>query len=399
MKKRIRRRRTVVTVQGVNIREVRPAYWMVDQQIDNRRERKAFSDLEAAKTYAEVLARKTKMEGADVFALSPKQRTDALAALAVLKSKATLEDAARFWAKHNLFEGADALTVDGLANRWFKALRVRGCRDTTLREREHKMTRLAAALDNRPVQSVTKAEILAVLESWGVTGATWDGYRRAWRAAFQFATEEGILDANPLAGVRKVQLDERMPRPFTVSATLAILRAAAEYAPIMVPTLAVQFFAGLRPGEALGLDWSAVDFAGKQIRVLPETSKVRRSRIVELSDTLRDWLLPYRKTSGPIGITTPSAFSYWMNKKTLAGRRGAIGAAGVSWIQDGPRKSFASAHYAVHQDAAKLAATLGHTGGQDVLFRHYRGLMSRQDGERYFAIRPVSRPLELKRLA
>jgi integrase len=355
--------------------------------------------LDAAKTYAEVLARKTKEDGASVFALDARQRADAVAALAALKGKATLEQAARFWAKHNLFEGADAPTVDGLAARWFKALHVRGCRDTTLREREHKMTRLAAALDNRPVQSITKAEILAVLESWGVTGATWDGYRRAYRAAFQFATEEGILEANPLAGVRKVTMDERMPQPFTVPVTQAVLRTAAEHAPIMVPTLAVQFFAGLRPGEALGLDWSAVDFAGKQIRVMPETSKVRRSRIVELSDTLRDWLWPYRKASGPIGITKNTAFQYNMHRKPMAGKRGIIAAAGVKWIQDGPRKSFASAHYAVHQDAAKLAATLGHTGGQDVLFRHYRGLMSKQDGERYFGIRPVSRPLELKRLA
>jgi integrase len=261
------------------------------------------------------------------------------------------------------------------------------------------MTRLAAALDNRPVQSVTKADLLAVLEGWNVTGATWDGYRRAYRAAFQFATEEGILDANPLAGVRKVTLDERMPQPFTVQATLAILRTAAEHAPVMVPTLAVQFFAGLRPGEALGLDWSAVDFAQKQIRIMPKTSKVRRSRIIEMSDTLRDWLLPYRKASGPIGITAKSQFSYLAHRKPMAGKAGLLAAAGVKWIQDGPRKSFASAHYAVHQDAAKLAATLGHTGGQDVLFRHYRGLMSKQDGDRYFGIRPVSRPLELKRLA
>ena len=88
-----------------------------------------------------------------------------------------------------------------------------------------------------------------------------------------------------------------------------------------------------------------------------------------------------------------------MHKKILAGKRGVIGAAGVAWIQDGPRKSFASAHYAVNQDAAKLAAMLGHTGGQGILFNHYRGLMSKADGERYFSILPVSRPLELRRLA
>ena len=62
----------------------------------------------------------------------------------------------------------------------------------------------------------------------------------------------------------------------------------------------------------------------------------------------------------------------------------------VDWIQDGPRKTFASAHYALHGDAAKLAAILGHTGGHDVLFRHYRGLMTKAEGKRFFALRPRS---------
>jgi hypothetical protein len=61
----------------------------------------------------------------------------------------------------------------------------------------------------------------------------------------------------------------------------------------------------------------------------------------------------------------------------------------VDWIQDGPRKTFASMHYAAYQDAAKLAAILGHTGGLDILFRHYRGLVKKTEAERYWKMRPV----------
>ncbi|HPC49677.1 MAG TPA: hypothetical protein PL016_06055, partial [Kiritimatiellia bacterium] len=119
------------------------------------------------------------------------------------------------------------------------------------------------------------------------------------------------------------------------------------------------------------------------------------------------WLAPYRKTRGPIGITTPSQQSYFMHRKPcgpeyvqegipIAERqpdtrpKGLLAAAGVEWLQDGPRRTFASAHYAMHGDAAKLAAILGHTGGHDVLFRHYRGLMGKADARRFFAIRPAS---------
>jgi hypothetical protein len=36
--------------------------------------------------------------------------------------------------------------------------------------------------------------------------------------------------------------------------------------------------------------------------------------------------------------------------------------AGVEWIQDGARKTFASAHYKIHQDALKTVYELGHRG-------------------------------------
>jgi integrase len=50
------------------------------------------------------------------------------------------------------------------------------------------------------------------------------------------------------------------------------MAAAEQYAPHMVPTLAEQFFAGLRPGEAKGLKWEDINWSEKTIRVMPETS-------------------------------------------------------------------------------------------------------------------------------
>ena len=67
-----------------------------------------------------------------------------------------------------------------------------------------------------------------------------------------------------------------------------------------------------------------------------------------------------------------------------------MAATGVEWIQDGPRKTFASMHYATYQDAAKLAAILGHTGGQGILFRHYRGLVKKTEAAKYWKIRPAN---------
>lgn len=408
------RRRKIKTYEhaGISIRELRPelpegggGYFQVDLMRRGSRERTGFDTLAKAKNYCEKLGLKIENEGAAVLALDPAERQDALAARNLLLGKVSLLDAARFWMKHN--GGESGVTVEETGRRWLASLKAQGCRDTTLAERLQKVERLVADMGARPVAAITRDDITTWLTAKGLTGATWDGYRRAYRAMFQFAAEERLIESNPVAAIKPMRADEKMPTPFTAEAATAILRTAAQWTPEIVPTLAVQFFAGLRPGEALGLDWSAVNFKDKTIRVMPETSKMRRTRIVPMNAALASWLAPYRKASGPIGVTGKDKFNGVLFTKRIGPAyvqegvpraerkpderpKGLAAAAGVKWIQDGPRKTFASAHYAVHGDAAKLASILGHTGGHDVLFRHYRGLMTKAEGKRFFAIRPAS---------
>ena len=68
--------------------------------------------------------------------------------------------------------------------------------------------------------------------------------------------------------------------------------------------------------------------------------------------------------------------------------KGIVKATKVQWIQDGPRKTFATMHFAAHGNVAKLETILGHTGGSDVLYRHYRCLATKAEARRYWKIRP-----------
>jgi len=385
---------------GFSIREVRPDYFMVDFMRDGKRERVCFKELIEAQRHCERAADKIKAEGTDTLILTAAQREDAIKALRSLKGKSSLQSAASYWMKHH--GGEEGVTVAEAGRRWLDNLKVQGCRPTTIGERQQKLNRLIADMGERPIASVTRDEIEEWLTSKKLTGATWDGYRRAFRALWQYAAGKKLIEYNPVASIEAVRLDERLPRPFSVDAVRAIMQTAAQWAPAIVPTLAVQFFGGLRPGEAMGLDWSVVDFRQRMIRVLPEVSKVRRTRIVPMNAALMDWLLPYRKHGVPIGIQSKSSFSFLMHVKRIGkkikGEKGATdtrpqgiaAAAGVDWIQDGPRKTFATAHFATYGDAAKLAGILGHVGGNDVLYRHYRGLMTKADARRYWKIRPAS---------
>ena len=397
---------------GIKIRELRPelpegggGYYQVDLMRRGRRERSGFDTLAKAKTYCQQIGAKIDNEGASALALSPTERHDAVEALEILDGKATLTAAAKLWARHNGIAGG--VTVAELGRRWLNALKVQKCRQTTLRERGHKLDRLAADLGERNVASITREDIKNWLESKGLTGQTYDGYRRAYRAMFQFAVEEKLTDINPVAGIKPVKKDEKIPVFFTVEAARAIMQTAEKWTPHIVPTLAVQFFAGLRPGEALGLDWSAVSFKAKTIRVLAETSKSRMTRLVTMNKTVIEWLKPYRKVRGPVGIQTQNQFDYAIYRKPIGPAyeqegipiaerepdkrpKGLLAAAGVDWIQDGPRKTFATMHFAKHGDAGKTAGILGHVGDARVFYKHYNGLATPTEARRFFAIRPAT---------
>jgi integrase len=389
MKKKSKADSKRFTHEGVAVREVRPGYYMIDHQRNGRRERRCFTSMTEAKTYAAMLAVAIRNEGSAVLDLSPDQRIDAVKAIRLADGAVSLHDAVAFWMRHNgLTKG---LTLAEVADKWLFALRAQGCRDTTLAEREQKLTRLIRAMGDRAVANITRDTLVGWLDEMKLTGATRDGYRRCYRAMLQFAVEENMLAANPAAGIKRVRMDERLPTPFTVKQVAAIMAAVERTEPELVPYLAIQFYAGLRPGEAAGMDWRAVDFEEGIIRVAPETSKVRRTRLIDMTDQLKAWLAPHGRPSGPLCPFDKEAVRYRLMQKTSNSQSGGvIGAAGVEWIQDGPRKTFASMHYATHQDAGRLAAILGHTGGFDVLYRHYRGLVTKTEAARYWKLRPAA---------
>ena len=69
--------------------------------------------------------------------------------------------------------------------------------------------------------------------------------------------------------------------------------------------------------------------------------------------------------------------------------------AGVEWIQDVVRKTFASAHYKIHQDALKTAYELGHRG-TTMLHTHYNQNMRREEAVRFWGILPNLAELKAK---
>ncbi|MBU4200746.1 MAG: site-specific integrase [Verrucomicrobia bacterium] len=379
MKKRKRRKIPTVFQSGIAIREIRPGYFMADVQRGKKRDRAFFKDIDAAKTHCDILARKIQNEGASALDLTPGQRNDARDAIKILAGEAKLTVAADFWRSHH--PGADAVTVEALTAQFMESLRKRNARQSTIAERRYKLDRLCSDLGKRPVTAITEADIVAWLDDKGVQGQTRDGYRRCFNALFNIGLKRDLLIKNPCANIERAVQDEIAPEFFSKKDTQAIMTAAEGAAPEIVPYLALQFFGGLRPGEAAGLDWSKIDLGERTLTIDAITSKKRRRRIITINDTLTAWLARYGKIAGRIGRATKEQTAFSLKKVKKA--------AGVAWIQDGPRHTFATMFYATTPDAPALAAQMGNTAG--VVFENYRGLATRSDAEHYWQIRPAAK--------
>ena len=358
-------------------------------------ETKTFATLEAAKTHCQSLRTKQINEGLQGFALSPRQRDDAVQALNLLGGKASLTGAAQSWLR--LHPTGDAVTVAQLFEQHVNDLRQRGRRARTIQTRKQFLARFSKDYGARAASSIIRDEV----EQWltlRVPEKTFNTLRACLMAAFSFAFEKRLVDANPVSGIRPKQFDRVEPHFWSAETVEDVIRAAAgrdrktaaRQAAMKVPPpepwlpltpyFALSAFAGLRPDEVARMDWSNINFTGKLIRLPASASKVRRARLVPMETALIAWLLPYKKTAGPI---TPSPATIRRTRKSIL----VDTSLPAKWPQDVLRHSFATHWMAVHAHEGRLAEILGNSPA--IVQRHYKGLTTRKEGKMYFAIAPT----------
>ena len=127
------------------------------------------------------------------------------------------------------------------------------------------------------------------------------------------------------------------------------------------------------------MEWSEVKLARTHIVVTAQKSKTARRRLVEIAPNLAEWLSPFTGRNGK--VWSDPLHQYHRATAELCRQTG------VKWQDNGLRHSFASYHLAKHQNAPALSLALGHTSPQ-MLFDHYRELVTPEEAERYWSIRP-----------
>ena len=213
-----------------------------------------------------------------------------------------------------------------------------------------------------------------ILEKWfqsrGWKRSTVDGAIAKIGPFFNWCVREGLAIKNPLKGVMLPKADQSEPCIFNPEDVRRLMEVTFDFDPSMLPYLSLGIFAGIRPEEIDRLIWE--DITENSINIRGKNSKTRQRRIVRISANLRGWL----SLGGSLPIKN--------KRKRLKAIREA---ARVNWGQDIMRHTFASYHLAYHGSPDRTAHELGHRD-TNMLFRHYRQLVTKEDAEKFWAIKP-----------
>lgn len=291
----------------------------------------------------------------------------------------TITDAVNFYLKQ-LKLTERSITVRALAKEYLEFQRVHK------RSKEHqtdlrgRFARFCLTFGDRLAHELTPAEIEQWLFSLNVAPTTFNNYRNRISFLFGYGVRHNYLEkgTNPID-----ERIEHMPEPdepveiFTVPDMVTLLNHAT---PEILPMFVTGAFAGLRTSELLELEWGDVNFNTGHLDVRAGIAKSARSRFFKMESNLIEWLEPYAGCTGRVWKGTHDTY-----KNT---RKAIRKAAGIRWVDNGLRHSFASYHLALYQNQNQLADLLGHVNSK-LIFSNYRAVVKIPgEGTKYFSIRP-----------
>jgi integrase len=130
-------------------------------------------------------------------------------------------------------------------------------------------------------------------------------------------------------------------------------------------------FAGLRPAEAVALEWKHLEWINRKIHLGPPTVKFARS--VPIKENLLTFLLPYKRRNGLVVI----------HKKVANLLRNECAKAGVKHISNGLRRSYA--WYRLGE--ASMETVQGEMGSDSSAVSERKPISADEVGK-YWAVRP-----------
>jgi len=124
-------------------------------------------------------------------------------------------------------------------------------------------------------------------------------------------------------------------------------------------------FCGVRPDEVKRTELTRLNLDAGTLRIAAKAAKTAKTRVLELSPVAVAWFRLWLKAVPNPTFNPPNFRKRWDSVREGAGLL-------EKWEHDVLRHTYASMAYAMHQNAAKLKAELGHSQSEETLFSHYR---------------------------
>jgi integrase len=289
----------------------------------------------------------------------------------------TVSEAAEFLIHHEQKIRRCNVTVKQLANEVIETKECDGRSERYLESLRGYLRRFSRDFGDRPIAAVTPEELDTWLRDLPYAPKSRLNFRQHIGVLFSYAKQRRMISENPIEFTTRPKIVDAPPGILTAEETQALLEAASRFEPDTVPMLAIGAFCGLRDSEVHRLNWSEVNLSRGFVEVTAAKAKSARRRLVPIQPNLSDWLRPYSALTGPV-----VAESY--RGKVERVRKWARL---TTWPRNALRHSFASYRLAATNDAPRVALELGYTSPH-LLFQHYRELVSPEEGDRYFNIKP-----------
>lgn len=306
--------------------------------------------------------------------LSAAELLDTRRAREILPPDVTVLEAARYYVEQHRGVTRPTTLPEAVAA-FLTDCQARGLRQRSLDDKRARCSRFAASYPDMGAHEVD-ADLVASWLSRTASGTTRNNYRRALHTFFAWCVRAGMAMNNPVGAVATVRVEDDVPGVFAVGDVARFMAHVAAANPPLVGYYALGFFAGVRSSELAGL--LPGDLRDGAVYIEARVAKARARRVIEMQPNLRAWLDAY-----PVGDRVrPQSMPVFRRQ-----HRKLVTGAGVDWVHNGMRHSFATYLLARDRNADRVAHDLGHPDTR-LLLTVYRGLATVEQGTAYFDIVP-----------
>lgn len=272
--------------------------------------------------------------------------------------------------------------------------------------------KLIAAFSGRMISTVTGEELRRHLETTTGGPGAFNQSLRLVRAIWRWC-------AKPPRKWCTIEAVEHLETKTTANAEIgvltpdqarAVMTAAETYFPEAVPGFAIALFTGMRQAEIDRLQPS--DITADGITVPADSAKTKRRRFVHMPAPLAAWLnaYPITDTVTPpdwrrkqIAVRRLAGFRVWSDVVPRLDIKPPLAADPPAdlpeWPDNALRHTAATVALALGKPLEQLVFEHGHTGGLEMLRRHYIGAMPKRDALEIWSIGPNGTTLTALKIA